>query len=192
MSAIDGYYKLSSLSKNLIIDKLEPIRLKKGEVLIHELEKSPYLFFVEEGAIKTHYIDEEGNKKVVWFGFEGDICFSLSSYINMDYINETIELIEDSLFYRVKVKDVKAMFNEYCDWANWGRCFIEYNFAKTIKEMDEYKSRTAKERYFDLIRTNPNVRERVPLKDIASYLGVSPVTISRLRKEMGSDDPIGY
>lgn len=190
MSAIDGYYKLSSLSKDLIIDKLEPIRLKKGEVLIQELEKSPYLFFIEKGAVKTHYIDEEGNKKVVWFGFEGDICFSLSSYINMDYINETIELIEDSLFYRVKVLDVKAMFKEYCDWANWGRCFIEYNFAKTIKEMDEYKSRTAKERYFDLITNNPNVRERVPLKDIASYLGVSPVTISRLRKELGNDESI--
>jgi signal-transduction protein with cAMP-binding, CBS, and nucleotidyltransferase domain len=192
MSAIDGYYKLSSQSKDLIIDKLEPIRMKKGDVLIHELTKSPYLFFIEEGAVKNYYIDEKGNKKVVWFGFEKDICFSLSSYIDMPYMHETNELIEDSIFYRVKISHVKSLFNKHCDWANWGRCFIEYIFAKTVKEMDEYKSCTAKERYQDLITHNPNVRERVPLKDIASYLGVSPVTISRLRKDMGIERQIRH
>jgi len=183
LTAIDKYQKLSSKNKELLIHKFEPVFMKKGTVLIDELELSPYLFFIEKGAIKTYYIDETGAKKLVWFGFEGDICFSMSSYIDIPYIHETIELFEDTQFYRVKIEDIKALFNTNCDWANWGRCFIEHIFATTIKEMDEYKSRTTKERYHDLLEHNANIRERVLLKDIASYLGVSPVTISRLRKD---------
>lgn len=186
LSAIDRYYKLSNQSKNLIIDEMEAFRMKKGEVLIQEHSPSPYLFFIEKGAVKNHYIDEKGNKQVVWFGFEGDICFSLNSYINMSYMHETTELIEDSLFYRVKISHVKALYTDYCDWANWGRCFIENVFVKTVKELDEYKALSAKEKYLSLIGNNLNVKKRVPLKDIASYLGVSPVTISRLRKELDS------
>lgn len=184
LSAIEKYNKLSDDDKKLLLDKLEPVRLKKGETLIHELEKSPYFYFIEEGAVKTNYIDEKGNKKVVWFGFEKDICFSQSAYFNVEYVNETIDLLEDTLFYRVKIKEIKELYNQYCSWANWGRNFIEFHFTETIKEMDEYKSRKAKDRYIDLINNKPHIHMRVPLKEIASYLGVSAVTISRLRKEL--------
>jgi CRP-like cAMP-binding protein len=185
ISAIDRYYKLSSQSKDLIINELEEFRLKKGDVLIHENIRSPYLYFIEQGAVKNSYIDEKGNMKAVWFGFEGDICISLNSYIDMNYMHETTELLEDGLFYRVTINHLKALYKDHCDWANWGRCFIEHVFINTAHELDEFKSLTAKEKYLRLIEGNQNIKERVPLKDIASYLGVSPVTISRLRKELG-------
>ncbi|WP_430815507.1 Crp/Fnr family transcriptional regulator [Carboxylicivirga sp. RSCT41] len=187
IAAIDKYYKLSDEGKELIVKELEVFRLKKGDVLIHENIPSPYLYFIENGAVKNHYIDEKGNKKVVWFGFDGDICFSLNAYINMSYIHETTELLEDSLFYRVKIAYIKDLYNKYRDWANWGRCFMESVFINTVKELDEFKSQTAKEKYLNLIRTNRNIKERVPLKDLASYIGVSPVTISRLRTELGEN-----
>jgi len=144
------------------------------------------LYFIEKGAVKKNYFDAKGNKKVVWFGFEGDVCFSLNAYMDMSNMQETTELMEDSLFYRVKISYIKALYKNYCDWANWGRCFIEDMFVKVVKELDENKALTAKEKYLNLIGDNQNVKKRVPLKDIASYLGVSPVTISRLRKEMGN------
>ncbi|MCT4614055.1 MAG: Crp/Fnr family transcriptional regulator [Marinifilaceae bacterium] len=190
LAAIDSYYSLSKESKSLILDKLEPFSLKKGEVLLEELRYGEYLFFIEKGAVKNHYIDGNGDKKVVWFGFEGDISFSLNAYINMHYFHETTQLLEDSLFYRIKIKYMRSLYEKHCDLANWGRCFMEYNFTRTIKEMDEYKSRPTKDVYLDLINNNSNIRNRVPLKDIASYLGVSPVTISRLRKELGLNTKI--
>lgn len=188
--AINKYYPLSNESKNLIVSELETVRLRKGEVIIHENSPSPYLFFIEEGAVKNHYIDEKGNKKVVWFGFEGDICFSLNAYINKSFMHEQTELIEDSLFYRVNISHLKTLYQNHCDWANWGRCLIEDVFLKTVSEQDECKALTAKEKYVHLIRHNLNVKERVPLKDIASYLGVSAVTISRIRKDLEEDFPI--
>lgn len=187
LSAIDRYYKLSEQSKELLIQKLEPIRLKKDDFLLYEYDQSPYLYFIEKGAIKTHYIDSNGNKKVVWFGFEGDICFSICSYFEIEYISETIELIEDSLFYRIKLEQVKELYSSYCDWANWGRCFIEKSFVDIIREIDEHKAQKAKDKYLELIHAKPKIKARVPLKDIASYLGVSPVTISRLRKEIDNE-----
>jgi CRP-like cAMP-binding protein len=60
IKAIDRYYKLSSQSKDLITGELEEFCMKKGETLIHEHIHSPYLYFIEKGAVKNHYIDEKG------------------------------------------------------------------------------------------------------------------------------------
>jgi signal-transduction protein with cAMP-binding, CBS, and nucleotidyltransferase domain len=184
-SAINQYYKLTKESQAQIINELEAISLKKGDILIRENVNSPYLYFIENGAVKNHYIDEKGNKKVVWFGFEGDICFSLNAYINISRVHESTELLEDCLFYRVKISFIKSLYIKSLDWANWGRCFMEHVFINAVTELDEFKSQTAKEKYLNLIGNNQNVKDRVPLKDIASYIGVSPVTVSRLRTELG-------
>lgn len=181
---LDRHYQLSPQSKELLFEQMEIYKLPKAACLISEVELSPYLYFIEKGAVKNHYIDSDGNKKVVWFGFEGDVCFSLNSYMDCEYIYETHELLEDSTFYRVRIDQMKKLYQNHLDWANWGRCFMEYCFVKLVKEVDEYKSRTATERYQDLVGNQTQINERVPLKDIASYLGVSPVTISRLRKEL--------
>lgn len=183
LSAIDGYYKLSDESRNMIKNKLEVVCFKKGYILIDELSKSPYLYFIENGGVKSYYFDKKGNTQMVWFGFESDICFSVNEYIDMPYIPEIIELLEDTTFYRIKISELKSLYEKYCDWANWGRCFIESIFVKTIMEMDKYKSCNTEEKYHDLIDKNPNIKNRVALKDIASYLAVSPVTISRLRNK---------
>lgn len=181
LTALDKYQTLSDEAKELFIPHLEQIELEKGSVLIAELQVSPFIFFIEKGAVKNHFIDEKGNKNVVWFGFEGDMSFSLSAYFDIPYYHEQHELIEDCLLYRMKIKQFKQLYFKNHEWANWGRCLAETHLVKIFKEIDEHRPLNAKERYLHLINSNPNIQNRVPLKDIASYLGVSPVSISRFR-----------
>ena len=188
LTALDQYYPLTDSAKDLLIPKLDSFSMKKGSALIPELHVSPYIFFVEKGAIKNNYIDEKGNKNAAWFGFEGDISFSLSAYFNIPHFPECVELLEDSLLYRVKLEIFKPLLNENLEWSNWGRFFAEFHLIKLIQETDEYRALTAKEKYRNLIQSNSNIQHRVPLKDIASYLGVSPVTISRFRKVFKSQN----
>jgi len=183
LKTLDKYSSLSNEAKDMLIAMLEPINIEKGFELIPELQVSPYIFFIEKGALKNHYIDEKGNKNVVWFGFEGDLCFSLSAYFDIPYYHECIEVLEDSLLHRARVKTFRQLFKNNIEWSNWGRRLAEHHLVKLYHEIDEHRPMTAKERYLNLIENNPNIQERVPLKDIASYLGVSPVTISRFRKE---------
>lgn len=181
--ALDRYYPLSDKAKQMLEVALEPVNLKKGETLIAELEVSKYIYFIEQGALKNHYIDESGNKNVVWFGFEGDICFSLSAYFDIAYYHECMVLLEDAQLYRMPVSKIKSFYDSHIEWANWGRKFVEYHLIKFYREIDEHRPLDAKSRYVKLMEQDENIRQRVPLKDIASYLGVSPVTISRFRKQ---------
>ena len=183
LKTLDKYGKLSKESKALLTEMLEPIDIEKGFELIPELHVSPYIFFIEKGALKNHYIDEKGNKNIVWFGFEGDMCFSLSAYFDIPYYHECIEVLEDSLLYRTRVKSFRELYQTSIEWSNWGRRLAEHHLIKLYYEIDEHRPMTAKERYQNLIENNQNIQERITLKDIASYLGVSPVTISRFRKE---------
>ena len=183
LNTLNKYERLSEESKDLLVKMLEPVNIEKGHELIPELHVSPYIFFIEKGALKNHFIDENGNKNVVWFGFEGDMCFSLSAYFDIPYYHECIEAIEDSFLFRAKIKRFRELYKTSIEWSNWGRRLAEHHLVKLYYEMDEHRPMTAKERYLNLIENNPNIQERVPLKDIASYLGVSPVTISRFRKE---------
>lgn len=163
---------------------MEAFNIKKGETLIPELQTSPYVYFIEKGAVKTYSIDEKGNKEVVWFGFEGDMCFSLSAYFDVAYQLETFEILEDSLLYKTDVAYFRHLHQTHLAWSNWARRFAEVHLVELFLEIDEHRPLNAKERYLSLLKKNPHIQDRVPLKDIASYLGVSPVTISRFRKEM--------
>lgn len=184
LDTLHKYYPLSEDAKQLLLATLEPVEVKKGTVLIPELHISPFVHFIEKGAIKTYNIDEKGNKEAVWFGFEGDLCFSLNAYFDIPQVLETCEVFEDSLLYRGSIKFFRQLHEQHLEWANWARCFAEVHLVQLFMEIDEHRPMNAKERYLNLIEKNPNIQQRASLKDIASYLGVSPVTISRFRKEM--------
>ena len=184
LKMLDTTFKLSIEAKNLLINKLEPISYKKEDVAFSDFEISNYAYFIETGAVKNHYINNEGDKTVVWFGFEGDVCLLLTKYLDIEHYPASFELLEDTQFYRIKLATLKSLYACNLEWANWGRKLAEIHLIKTYKEIDEYRSLDAKKRYLHLIKNNENIKNRVPIKDIASYLGVSPVTISRFRKNL--------
>jgi CRP-like cAMP-binding protein len=184
LKMLDTTFKLSLEAKNLLINKLEPTSYKKEALSFSNFEISNYAYFIESGAVKNHYINSEGDKTVVWFGFEGDICILLTKYLDIEHYPASFEFLEDTAFYRIKISDLKHLYATNIEWANWGRKLAEIQLIKTYKEIDEYRLMDAKKRYLHLIQNNENIKNRVPIKDIASYLGVSPVTISRFRKNI--------
>ena len=112
------------------------------------------------------------------------MCFSLSVYFDISPVLETCEMLEDGLLYRGDVRFFRQLHQTHLAWANWARCFAEVHLVQLFQEIDEHRPLNAKERYLSLIKQRPHIQRRAPLKDIASYLGVSPVTISPFRKEM--------
>jgi len=175
---------LSKEAENLLINKLEKVSYKKEDLTFSDYEISNYANFIESGAIKNHYINNDGDKTVVWFGFEGDICLFLTKYLDIEHYPASFEFLEDTVFLQNKITDLKQLYATNIEWANCGRKLAEIQLIKTYKKIDEYRLMDAKKRYLHLIQNNENIKNRVPIKDIASYLGVSPVTISRFRKNI--------
>lgn len=122
------------------------------------------------------------NKEITfWFGTEGDIAISYFSYVANRPGYETVELLEDSTLYAISQDALQKLFTTNIEIANWGRKLAEFELIRTEKEFMTQQSLPAALRYQQLLEQNPQLIRRVQLGYIASYLGVTQVTLSRIR-----------
>jgi CRP-like cAMP-binding protein len=130
------------------------------------------------------YADLADKEVTFWFGKEGDTVISMSSYIDNEKGYENIELLEDCELYKLKTQNLKKLFSEDIHIANWGRKLAEKELIKTEKLFISRLFRTASDRYQELLKEHPDLVLRVQLGYIASYLGITQVSLSRIRSEI--------
>lgn len=165
---------------SLLANYFKVVNHKKGTILIHAEKVEPYFYILETGIARA-YSDGENQQITFWFGQAGDVLLSYNSYINNKPGYENIELLEDSVLYQIHLHDLFELYNQHLALANWGRKIAERELIATEKRLIDRSFKDAKERYRDFIVQSPNLIKRVALKHIASYLGVTQVTLSRIR-----------
>lgn len=142
----------------------------------------PYIYFVKKGIVRA-YASTEDKDITFWFGNEGETVVSMKSYVENKPGYENIELLESCELYKLNTEDLRKLYNEDIHIANWGRKFAERELVKTEELIISRQFKTASERYTDLMRDKPDLFKRVQLGHIASYLGISQVSLSRIRAE---------
>lgn len=171
----------SSLAK--VTSTLEKLELSKGHILFKAGSIASKIYFIEQGIVRGFTL--KGQKEVTfWFGSEGDFVVSYYSYIARKPGYGTVELLEDSILYSVDITTLQELFKTDIDLANCGRKLAEYELIKTEERFIAVQFQTAIERYKSLLQYSPQLIQRVQLKHIASYLGVTQVTLSRIRSEI--------
>lgn len=155
----------------------------KGHVLFQAGTVESKVCFLEKGLARAYCY--KGDKQVTfWFGSEGDTIFSYPSYVANKPGYETIELLEDAELYTIELEIVQRLFREDIELANWGRKLAELELIKTEERLISLQFQTGIERYRDFLERSPKLMQRVQLGHIASYLGISQVTLSRIRAEI--------
>lgn len=155
----------------------------KGSRILESGRVETDLFFIKKGIARA-YIPIDGKDVTFWIGQEGATVISLKSYVNNQQGYETVELMEDSVLYMLKRDDLYRLFEEDIHIANWGRKFAELEFLKTEERLIPLLFMTATERYVELLKNNPDLLQRVSLENLASYLGITPVSLSRIRASL--------
>ncbi|RAJ34337.1 Crp/Fnr family transcriptional regulator [Pedobacter cryoconitis] len=183
LKSIKGIYPLKEVHLNLLLKKLKEAEFPKGHQIIRSGKVERSLYFIERGVARA-YVDGKDNRITFWFGMEGDIILSYHSYINNTPGYESIELLENSTLYELRTEALEALYNTHIELANWGRKLAELILIKTEESYIGRLFKPAKERYIDLLQTEPLLIQRIPLGHIASYLGVTQVTLSRIRAEI--------
>lgn len=180
---IAGIAPLPSTSAHGLTAIAHPVALRKGHLLFRadKLERDIYL--ISQGLARVYY-HHGGNEVTLCFGIEGDALISLKSYIQHRPGYEHIELLEASELYRLKITDLHQLYTRDIHIANWGRKLAEQELIKTEERLMSRQFKTAAERYQELIQNQPILLQRVQLGYIASYLGISQVTLSRIRAEI--------
>lgn len=180
---INTIFPLPKLSKLNLIQHISEVSHSKGFCLMEANKVIPYIYFLKKGIVRA-YASTENNDITFWFGTEGEPVVSMKSYVDEKPGYECIELLEDCDFYVLETSKLKNLFNEDIYIANWGRKFAERELVKTEELIISRQYKTALERYKDLLKEKPYLLQRVQLGHIASYLGITQVSLSRIRAEI--------
>ena len=176
-------YGLSEANFDLLRSHMTEHSKSKGELLVREGAVHHSIYFIQSGAVRSYYINNEGKDVTLWFGFEGDIAASLGSFIQSKPSLENIETLEDCVVLKITNDQLRQLYTTNIEMANFGRTLAEHALLEMEQQILSTQFTDAKSRYLNLIEKFPQVLQRVKLGHIASYLGITQVTLSRIRSE---------
>jgi CRP-like cAMP-binding protein len=180
---IDNIYPLPEKSKVLLKENISEAAYPKAHVLFKANTIASKMYFIRKGIVRA-YANPGEEEITFWFGKEGDTIISMKTYVQNQKGYETIELLEPCELYVLNTEHLRKLFNEDIHIANWGRKFAEQELIKVEERLIFRQCRTAMERYKELMTTSPELLQRIQLGHIASYLGMTQVSLSRIRSEL--------
>lgn len=180
---LDNIYPLPKASKNKMIEAVVEEEHPKGYYLFSADKVERDIYFIKQGIVRA-YTDLPDNEVTFWFGREGDAVVSMRSYVYNQVGYENVELLEDCILYKLRLPFLNELFAKDIYLANWGRKFAEQELLKTEKRLIARQIKTASERYKELMKETPELLQRVQLSHIASYLGITQVSLSRIRGKL--------
>lgn len=178
---IDHIYPISDDGKALLQKNMEEVSHPKGTLLMKPGRVEHYLYFIKKGMVRA-FAPLENEEVTFWFGEEGSPVLSMNSYVNGQKGYEYIELLEDSELYRISLFKLQLLYQVEISLANFGRKLAELELLKLEQRMVVTELLSAKQRYEYFMSNHSSWLLRVPLKYIASYLGMTQVSLSRVRK----------
>lgn len=158
--------------------------LLKKEFLLHEGEICSYMSFVSKGLLRSYHIDEEGNEHMNLFAFEGWWSSDIYSFSFGENAQFNIDALEDSELLMITRENFEKMTLKVPMMDRYFRMLFQNSLATKERRLVSSNSYTAKEKYIQLSESNPKMIQRVPQNLIASYLGLAPETLSRLKKNI--------
>lgn len=174
---------LSEQSIQKILHIVTHFEYPKGYTLFEENRRNRDIYFISKGIARVYYL-QDGVEATLQFAFEGEVLLSLKSYVENKVGYENIELLEPGILLKMEYVEIEKLYEENVEIANWGRKLAEKELIKMEERQMSQQFKGAAQRYSDLLEKYPQLLQRVQLGHIASYLGVSQVTLSRIRADI--------
>lgn len=159
-------------------------RAERNDLLIHTGKPVKDIFYIHKGLVRLYMPDESGREINTHFAWDGMFITSYYSLINNKLSDEAVVAITDCELYHFSYHQLAALFDPYPKVERLGRILAEQAFCCLAERGRMLQTMTAKERYLHLLKTIPTeVFQNIPMQDIASYLGIAPGSLSRIRNE---------
>ena len=161
-----------------------PKRLKKHQFLLNEGDVSRHIAFVNSGCLRVYTIDNKGAEHIIQFAVEDWWASDLNSFLSGRPATFNIDALLDSEVLLLEKSAREELLDNCPKMERYFRLLVEANHVATHQRISDSLSTTAEERYLKFIKTYPKLFEQVPQNQIASYLGITPQSLSRIRKEL--------
>jgi len=177
-------FKEEELDK--IISQYQKTEFSKNDYLVKEGSTANFYYFLESGFARSYAIDLEGNDITTKFFSSTDIVIDWHSYFLRTKCRENIQAITPCVAWKITFENFMKLFNIEA-FREIGRTRLINNYFELKNHSVSVITDPAKERYLNLIKTKPSIIQNVPLKQIATYLGITDTSLSRIRKEIADN-----
>jgi len=159
-------------------------KLRRKQYLLQEGDPCKYICFVEKGILRSYTIDEKGIEHIMQFAFEGWWIADQYSFLTGEPSLYTIDALEDCELLLLSKEAEEEMMKKIPKMERFFRILLQNNLIAMQRRIISSLSRTAEAKYQELIVSCPTIPQRVPQHMMASYLGITPETLSRIRKHI--------
>jgi len=177
-------YKFSDKDCARLIPLYEPLEVKKNKHLFQSGQISKYVYFIEKGCMRQYYINSNGEERTIYFKVEGGWCSELVSFLDNTPTELNLQALEDCKLQIINQKNwIYAITQVPAMAMAFIRAQQDTNYMLK-KRLAEATVETPEEKYLRFIKEEPLLLQRIPLYHIASYLAMTPETLSRIRKKI--------
>jgi CRP-like cAMP-binding protein len=157
--------------------------IRKNGYLLQEGKISNDYLFLEKGFMRAYAYDTEGNDITTNFYPPNQVVFEVSSFFHRTASKENIQALTDCNGWCLTYQELNRLFHEVHEFREFGRHILVRGFSSLKIRMLSMITETAEERYAGLLKSNPEIFIYAPLKNIATYLGITDTSLSRIRKD---------
>jgi cAMP-binding proteins - catabolite gene activator and regulatory subunit of cAMP-dependent protein kinases len=163
---------------------LTPKKIRKKQYLLQEGDVCKFIAFVEKGALRSYSIDDKGSERIIQFALEEWTISDLYSFLTGELATYNIDALEDSELVLISKTAHEELLKALPKYESWIRIQITGAYIAMQRRLTSIISLSLEERYTAFTTIYPHIVQRVPQHMIASYMGLTPETLSRVRKKM--------
>jgi CRP-like cAMP-binding protein len=181
---IYSYPTISKEEYNEIKKAHTKIKFSKNDIIISSGKTCNEYYLVEEGILRSFVMNYNGDEITTDFFIEGDVLIDVSSLFQRIPAIENIQALTNSTLWKIEYPAFQELFHNMEGFREWGRAWMSSQLLISKQRSIGMITLTATERYLNLIHEKPEIIQQVPLKHIATYLGITDTSLSRIRKEI--------
>lgn len=176
----NSIYPLNQEDTMLLAERLEPLKVAKGEIFINEGDIANHIYYIEKGLVRQFYF--KNNRDLTeHISYEGKVIICLESYLRHEPSKLMAEALEPTIFWRITNEDINAISAQSREVGIFYRKIFEKSLLSSQRKADNLRFEVAHDRYKRLMEEHPEIIKRAPLIHIASFLQMTPETLSRVR-----------
>ncbi len=183
MQVIEKSITLNLNEKELIQELFKEKKYEKADFFLAEGETCKQVGFITKGIMR-YYINDDGEDKTYGFSQENDFVCNYESFVPQTPSNQIIQALENCELFVISYNDLQQFYTKVKGGERFGRLVIEQVFIQTLKERNSFYTDAPELRYENFIKEHPDLQQRLSQYHIASYVGVKPQSLSRIRKRL--------
>lgn len=183
IQAIKHFIPLSDTEEDIITGLFTSRRLAAGEHFLEEGKVCRHVAFIDYGLVR-YYMNDDGQEKTTYFNKEGEFVSYYPSFLPQKPSNVAIQALEETLLYVIGYDDLQRLYASVRGGERFGRMGIEQVFLSSGEQLRSFYTDSPAARYQQFVNAYPGLVQRIPQYYIASYVGIKPQSLSRIRRRL--------